>query len=49
MRWFKDAALALRRRIEWLLPLPRHRLDVMSLQHERCDIGKKWGRACPYT
>lgn len=38
---FKDAALALRRRIELFLSLPLARLDAMSLQRELRDIGKQ--------
>ncbi|HEX7388116.1 MAG TPA: arsenate reductase ArsC [Castellaniella sp.] len=41
LKAFKDAALALRRRIELFLSLSIKQLDAMSLQRELRDIGKK--------
>lgn len=40
-RRFLDAAMVLRRRIELLLSLPLHQLEVPSLQREIADIGRR--------
>lgn len=41
MHAFNDAAIVLKRRIEFLLAVPLHRLDAVTLQHELNQIGKK--------
>jgi len=39
-RAFSDTAIILKRRIEFLLALPLHKLDAMALQRELAQIGK---------
>lgn len=40
-RRFREAALVLRRRIEFMLSLPLHQLDAISLQREIDAIGRR--------
>jgi arsenate reductase len=40
-RAFNDTAIILKRRIEFLLAVPLHRLDSLALQRELTQIGKK--------
>jgi arsenate reductase len=40
-RAFTGASIILRRRIEYLLALPLHKLDAMAIKHELTQIGTK--------